>query len=62
MHRWISRALTALVLLAPGIGSVDAQISAADTTTLEELVISALQTHERVEIASSEIRPKRPRA
>lgn len=56
MHRWILRALTALVLLAPGTGSVGARITAADTTTLEELVISALETHERVEIASSEIR------
>ena len=56
MHRWMARALAALVISTLTGGPAVAQTTAAEKTTLKELVISALQTHELVEIADSEIR------
>ncbi len=54
-HRWSRRVRPALVLLL-SVATAPAQITAEPTTTLRELVISALETHERVELADSEIR------
>ena len=56
MHRWILRTLPALVISTLVASQVIAQTPTENKTTLKELVISALDTHERVEIAESEIR------
>ncbi|MEX1311215.1 MAG: TolC family protein, partial [Candidatus Sulfomarinibacteraceae bacterium] len=56
MHRWIARALPALLISTAIAGPAAAQTADAKKTTLKELVISALETHEAVEIADSEIR------
>jgi len=59
MKRTIPAAPAALLMLILMAGPAAAQIAAAEKTTLKELVISALETHERVEIADSEIRRAR---
>ena len=56
MQRWIPGALPALVAMMLITGPATAQTPDEEKTTLKELVISALDTHERVEIAESEIR------
>ena len=56
MHRWMTRALPALLISTLIAGPAAAQTTGAEKTTLKELVISALETHEAVEIADSEIR------
>jgi outer membrane protein len=48
--------LTALIAVTATAGSVGAQDAGGTRTTLKELVTSALQTHERIDIADSEIR------
>jgi outer membrane protein len=48
--------LTAVIVLGLGLGSAAAAAVGDDPATLKELVISALDTHERIEIADSEIR------
>jgi outer membrane protein len=50
------RALVALAALGLVAATAVAQTTGATKTTLKELVISALETHERIEIADSEIR------
>ena len=56
MHRWMTRALPALLISTLIAGPAAAQTTGTEKTTLKELVISALETHEAVEIADSEIR------
>ena len=56
MHRWMARALPALLISTLIAGPAGAQTTGTTKTTLKELVISALETHEAVEIADSEIR------
>ena len=56
MHRSEFRALPIILILVMTAGAVSAQEPGGKRTTLEELVISALDTHERVELADSEIR------
>jgi outer membrane protein len=56
MQRWTTRALWALVVTTLISGPAAAQTAAETRTTLKELVISTLETHERIEIADSEIR------
>jgi outer membrane protein len=56
MHRWTARALPALLISTLIASPAVAQTTAEKKTNLKELVISALQTHELVEIADSEIR------
>jgi outer membrane protein len=55
MHPYFCRALSMLIVLAATAGSAGAQMS-SHSTTLRDLVLAALETHERVEIADSEIR------
>lgn len=56
MHRTISRALLVISILILVAGPISAQQPDENKTTLKELVVSALKTHELVEIADSEIR------
>ena len=56
MSRTNRRALPVVLILLLAAGTVPAQVPTEEKTTLKELVISALDTHERVEIAESEIR------
>jgi len=56
MNRNLQRVLPVILILALSASSIEAQEPAVKTTTLKELVISALDTHERVELADSEIR------
>ena len=55
MHPPIGRALPALIMLVAMAAPAGAQ-KPNSPTTLKELVLAALDTHERVEIADSEIR------
>lgn len=56
MQQLTLRAAATLVILTLIAGAAGAQAPIGGKTNLKELVISALETHERVEIASSEIR------
>ncbi|MEE4270824.1 MAG: TolC family protein [Thermoanaerobaculales bacterium] len=56
MHRRKPAARAALLMLILITSPMASQAESAGKTTLKELVLSALATHERVEIADSEIR------
>ncbi len=56
MSRFITRALPVIFTLVLAAGSTGAQEGAEKQTTLKDLVIATLDTHERVEVADSEIR------
>ena len=56
MHRSEFRALPIILILILAAGAVSAQAPTEKKTTLKELVISAMETHELIEIADSEIR------
>ncbi len=56
MNRFPARTLSVTLILVLAAGAAAAQETTGPKTTLKELVISALDTHERVEVADSEIR------
>jgi len=56
MYRSTFRALPIILILTLWAGAVSGQVATEKKTTLKELVISAMSTHELIEIADSEIR------
>ena len=56
MQRLMTRAVLAIAILTVPAGRVTADQQAGGAITLKELVTSALATHERMEVAESEIR------
>ncbi len=56
MKRKLQRALPVILILGLAAPAIGAQAPGEKTTTLKELVVATIDTHERVEIADSEIR------